>query len=41
MLVERGTMTFHSLHDELGAASPRVKQFVMSKATKHPNATRS
>ncbi|MGF6607929.1 hypothetical protein OKW45_002829 [Paraburkholderia sp. WSM4175] len=29
MVVERGTLTFHSLHDELGTASPRVKQFVM------------
>jgi putative Mg2+ transporter-C (MgtC) family protein len=29
MIVERGTLTFHSLHGELGTASPRVKQFVM------------
>jgi putative Mg2+ transporter-C (MgtC) family protein len=32
MLVERGTLTFHSLHDELGTASPRVKQFVMQQS---------
>ncbi|KXU88304.1 methyltransferase [Paraburkholderia monticola] len=32
MIVERGTLTFHSLHDELGAASPRVKQFVMQQS---------
>jgi putative Mg2+ transporter-C (MgtC) family protein len=32
MLVERGALTFHSLHDELGAASPRVKQFVMQQS---------
>lgn len=29
MLVERETLTFHLFHDELGTASPRVKQFVM------------
>jgi putative Mg2+ transporter-C (MgtC) family protein len=32
MIVERGTLTFHSLHDELGTASPRVKQFVMQQS---------
>jgi putative Mg2+ transporter-C (MgtC) family protein len=26
LLVERGSLTFHSLHDALGAASPRVVQ---------------
>jgi putative Mg2+ transporter-C (MgtC) family protein len=36
MLVERGTLTFHSLHDELGAASPRVKQFVMQQSDDAP-----
>ena len=36
MLVERGAMTFHSLHDELGAASPRVKQFVMQQSDETP-----
>jgi putative Mg2+ transporter-C (MgtC) family protein len=29
-------MTFHSLHDELGAASPRVKQFVMQQSDDAP-----
>jgi putative Mg2+ transporter-C (MgtC) family protein len=29
MLVERGSLTFHSLHDALGPSSPRVKRFVM------------
>ncbi|SOE99153.1 MgtC family protein [Burkholderia sp. OK233] len=36
MIVERGIMTFHSLHDELGAASPRVKQFVMQQSDDAP-----
>jgi putative Mg2+ transporter-C (MgtC) family protein len=36
MIVERGAMTFHSLHDELGAASPRVKQFVMQQSDETP-----
>jgi putative Mg2+ transporter-C (MgtC) family protein len=36
MIVERGAMTFHSLHDELGAASPRVKQFVMQQSDDAP-----
>src|ERR1700759_5440308 len=36
MIVERGAMTFHSLHDELGAASPRVKQFVMQQSEDAP-----
>ncbi|MFP3610778.1 MgtC/SapB family protein [Paraburkholderia sp. SIMBA_050] len=36
MIVERGAMTFHSLHDELGAASPRVKQFVMQQSDDEP-----
>jgi putative Mg2+ transporter-C (MgtC) family protein len=36
MLVERGTLTFHTLHDELGAASPRVKQFVLQQSDDAP-----
>src|ERR1700733_6333766 len=36
MIVGRGTMTFVSLHDELGAASPRVKQFVMQQSDDAP-----
>jgi putative Mg2+ transporter-C (MgtC) family protein len=36
LLVERGSMTFHSLHDALGAASPRVKQFVMQQSDDAP-----
>jgi len=32
LLVERGTLTFHSLHDALGTSSPRVKQFVMQQS---------
>ncbi|CAN7739825.1 MgtC/SapB family protein [Paraburkholderia sp. SIMBA_054] len=31
LLVERGSMTFHTLHEALGPASPRVKQFVMQQ----------
>src|SRR6202012_1486361 len=36
MLVERGALTFPSLHDALGAASPRVKQFVMQQSDDAP-----
>jgi putative Mg2+ transporter-C (MgtC) family protein len=36
LLVERGSLTFHSLHDALGAASPRVKQFVMQQSDDAP-----
>jgi putative Mg2+ transporter-C (MgtC) family protein len=32
MLVERGSLTFHSLHDALGPSSPRVKRFVMQQS---------
>ncbi|AUT63524.1 MULTISPECIES: MgtC/SapB family protein [Paraburkholderia] len=32
LLVERGSMTFHTLHEALGPASPRVKQFVMQQS---------
>ncbi|WP_133893778.1 MgtC/SapB family protein [Paraburkholderia sp.] len=36
LLVERGALTFHSLHEALGAASPRVKQFVMQQSDDAP-----
>ncbi|WJF91785.1 MgtC/SapB family protein [Paraburkholderia bonniea] len=36
LLVERGALTFHSLHDALGAASVRVKQFVMQQSDDAP-----
>ncbi|CAG4898338.1 MgtC/SapB family protein [Paraburkholderia gardini] len=36
MQVERGTLTFHTLHDALGTASPRVKQFVMQQSDDAP-----
>jgi len=36
MLVERGVVTFHSLHDELGPVSARVKQFVMQQNDETP-----
>ncbi|WP_144150828.1 MgtC/SapB family protein [Paraburkholderia sp. BCC1885] len=36
LLVERGSLTFHSLHDALGTASPRVKQFVMQQSDDAP-----
>jgi putative Mg2+ transporter-C (MgtC) family protein len=32
LLVERGKLTFHSLHDALGTSSSRVKQFVMQQS---------
>ncbi|AUT72776.1 MgtC/SapB family protein [Paraburkholderia hospita] len=32
LLVERGSMTFHTLHEALGPASPRVRQFVMQQS---------
>lgn len=32
LLVERGSMTFHTLREALGPASPRVKQFVMQQS---------
>ncbi|MFC0399699.1 MgtC/SapB family protein [Paraburkholderia rhizosphaerae] len=31
LLVERGAMTFHSLHDALGTSSVRVKQFIVQQ----------
>jgi putative Mg2+ transporter-C (MgtC) family protein len=36
LLVERGALTFDSLHAALGAASPRVKQFVMQQSDDAP-----
>ncbi|PCE23573.1 methyltransferase [Paraburkholderia acidicola] len=36
LLIERGAMTFHSLHDALGSSSPRVKQFVMQQSDDAP-----
>ncbi|MEM5384306.1 MgtC/SapB family protein [Paraburkholderia phymatum] len=36
LVVERGSMTFHSLHEALGPASPRVKQFVMQQSDDDP-----
>jgi putative Mg2+ transporter-C (MgtC) family protein len=32
LLVDRGTLTFHSLHDALGTSSPRVKRFVLQQS---------
>jgi putative Mg2+ transporter-C (MgtC) family protein len=37
LLVERGSMTFHSVHEALGVASPRVKQFVMQQSDDAPD----
>lgn len=37
MIVEHGALTFHSLHDELRPASPRVNQFVMQQSDDAPN----
>lgn len=36
LVVERGTLTFHSLHEALGASSPRVKQFVVQQSEDSP-----
>jgi putative Mg2+ transporter-C (MgtC) family protein len=36
LLVERGTLTFHSLHDSLGTSSSRVKQFVVQQSDDSP-----
>jgi putative Mg2+ transporter-C (MgtC) family protein len=36
LLVERGALTFHSLHDALGTSSSRVKQFVVQKSDDSP-----
>ncbi|QBR00162.1 MgtC/SapB family protein [Paraburkholderia pallida] len=36
LLVERGALTFHSLHDALGTSSPRVKQFVVQQSDDSP-----
>jgi len=32
LLVERGTLNFHALHEALGAGSVRVKQFVVQQS---------
>ena len=37
LLVNRGALTFHSLHDALGASSPRVKQFVVQQSDDSPD----
>jgi putative Mg2+ transporter-C (MgtC) family protein len=36
VLVERGTLTFHSLHDALGPSALRVKQFVVQQCDDSP-----
>ncbi|MDQ7978513.1 MgtC/SapB family protein [Paraburkholderia sp. SARCC-3016] len=36
VLVERGTLTFHSLHDALGPSAVRVKQFVVQQCDDSP-----
>ncbi|WP_028221238.1 MgtC/SapB family protein [Paraburkholderia oxyphila] len=36
LLVERGALSFHSLHDALGTSSPRVKQFVVQQSDDSP-----
>jgi putative Mg2+ transporter-C (MgtC) family protein len=36
LVVERGTLTFHSLHEALGASSLRVKQFVVQQSEDSP-----
>ncbi|CAM2138772.1 MULTISPECIES: MgtC/SapB family protein [Paraburkholderia] len=36
LLVDRGALTFHSLHDALGVSSPRVKQFVVQQSDDSP-----
>lgn len=36
LLVDRGALTFHSLHDALGTSSPRVKQFVVQQSDDSP-----
>ncbi|HEV3427448.1 MAG TPA: MgtC/SapB family protein [Paraburkholderia sp.] len=36
LLVQRGALTFHSLHDALGTSSPRVKQFVVQQSDDSP-----
>jgi putative Mg2+ transporter-C (MgtC) family protein len=37
LVVDRGSLTFHSLHDALGTSSPRVKQFVVQQADDRGN----
>ncbi|MEX3942502.1 MgtC/SapB family protein [Paraburkholderia sp. BR10937] len=36
LLVSRGALTFHSLHDALGTSSPRVKRFVVQQSDDSP-----
>lgn len=36
LLVDRGALTFHSLHDALGTSSSRVKQFVVQQNDDSP-----
>ncbi|CAB3755313.1 MgtC/SapB family protein [Paraburkholderia humisilvae] len=36
LLAERGTLTFHTLHDVLGPSSARVKQFVVQQSDDSP-----
>jgi putative Mg2+ transporter-C (MgtC) family protein len=36
LVVERGTLTFHSLHNVLGPSSARVKQFVVQQSDDSP-----
>src|SRR6201995_246452 len=36
MLVDRGTLTFHALHEALGPGSVRVKQFVVQQSDDSP-----
>ncbi|POR51045.1 putative Mg2+ transporter-C (MgtC) family protein [Paraburkholderia eburnea] len=36
LLVQRGALTFHSLHDALGTSSSRVKQFVVQQSDDSP-----
>ncbi|SDE19363.1 MgtC/SapB family protein [Paraburkholderia lycopersici] len=37
LLVTRGALTFHSLHDALGTSSPRVKQFIVQQNDDSPD----
>src|SRR5471032_1676717 len=36
LLVDRGTLNFHALHEELGVGSVRVKQFVVQQSDDSP-----
>jgi putative Mg2+ transporter-C (MgtC) family protein len=37
LLVERGSLSFHSLHETLGPSSARVKQFVVQQSDDSPD----